>query len=54
MTGMATTETVSKGFGRCRSCESVFVAEIHPDGHIRPIGLAADCQCGEGDFESLG
>lgn len=50
---MATTELVSKGFARCRSCESVFVAEIHSDGRIRPIGLAADCQCGDGDFESV-
>ncbi|WP_195893089.1 hypothetical protein [Halopiger djelfimassiliensis] len=37
----------------CRGCESVFVSEQRPDGTIRPIGVSADCSCGDGEFERL-
>lgn len=47
---MSRTEARSKVVAKCRSCESVFVSEELPDGTIRPIGVSADCTCGDGDF----
>lgn len=47
---MAAGPPVSNVFARCEQCDSVFVAEEHPDGSIRPIGMAKDCRCGDGEF----
>ena len=37
----------------CQSCESVFVSEQLPDGTIKPIGVSADCTCGDGTFRRV-
>ncbi|WP_290816631.1 hypothetical protein [Halovivax sp.] len=50
---MSQTNAASKLFAVCRSCDSVYVAECQPDGRIRPIGVSADCTCGEGEFEAF-
>lgn len=48
--GMARTSTVAKIVAVCRSCQNILPAEETADGNIRPIGVAKDCTCGEGDF----
>ncbi|WP_195892435.1 hypothetical protein [Halopiger goleimassiliensis] len=50
---MSRSESVSKVVAKCRACESVFVSEQLPDGTIRPIGVSADCTCGNGDFHRI-
>ncbi len=51
---MVSSSAVAKTFAKCLSCDSTFVAELSADGSIRPLGIARECTCGEGDFVSLG
>lgn len=51
---MSASEPATKVFAKCRSCDSVFVAERDGDGGLRPLGIASECNCGDGDFVSLG
>ncbi|MFC6718587.1 hypothetical protein ACFQGT_01310 [Natrialbaceae archaeon GCM10025810] len=50
---MSESESVSKVIAVCQSCDSVYVSEVKPDGAIRPIGVAEECTCGDGDFKRL-
>ncbi len=50
---MSKAQSKSKVVAKCRSCDSVFVSEQLSDGTIRPIGVSADCTCGDGDFGRL-
>ncbi|WP_306058445.1 hypothetical protein [Natronococcus wangiae] len=50
---MSQAESLSKIVAVCRACDSVYVSEQKPDGTIRPIGVSADCTCGDGDFRRV-
>ncbi|WP_171814669.1 hypothetical protein [Halopiger xanaduensis] len=50
---MSQSKSSTKTVVVCQSCESVFVSEVKPDGTIRPIGVSADCTCGDGDFRRI-
>lgn len=49
-TEMARSDPAEKCFAKCRSCGAMFSATQEADGTIKPIGVAPDCSCGEGDF----
>lgn len=50
---MSRAESASKVVAVCQVCDSVYVSEQKPDGTIRPIGVAADCTCGNGEFRRV-
>lgn len=51
--GMSRAKSASKVVAVCQVCDSVYVSEQKPDGTIRPIGVAADCTCGDGEFRRV-
>ncbi|QFU83023.1 hypothetical protein [Natronorubrum aibiense] len=50
---MSRSEPHSRIVAVCRACDSVYVAEQHPNGTIRPIGVSEECTCGDGDFQRV-
>lgn len=50
---MSVPESVSKVAAVCKNCQSLYVSELKSDGTIRPIGVSADCTCGNGEFRCV-
>ncbi|MGQ3412613.1 hypothetical protein ACT4ML_10190 [Natrinema sp. LN54] len=50
---MSTQSDQTRAAVRCESCGAILVAEIEPDGSVRPLGTSEDCVCGDGTFARL-
>ncbi|ELY64885.1 hypothetical protein [Natrinema versiforme] len=50
---MSTQSDQTRAAVRCESCGAILVAEIAPDGSVRPLGTSEDCVCGDGAFTRL-